>query len=168
MRKIFQLAILSIACLYSATAFADITVAADGSGDVSSVQQAVDRVADNSGSRVAIRIKPGVYKEQIRVPASKPFISFIGTDANRTILTFDLSAKAAGSTSASYSVYIGGHDFRAENITFENSFGQGSQAVAVVVDADRTVFRNCRFLGWQDTLYAKSGRLYYHDCYVEG
>jgi PelA/Pel-15E family pectate lyase len=168
MRTIFQVVILSIACLCSATVFADITVAADGTGDVRSVQQAIDRVADNNASRVVIRIKPGVYKEQIRIPASKPLISFIGIDAAKTILTFDLSAKAANSTSASYSTYIGGHDFGAENITFENSFGQGSQAVAVLVDADRAVFKNCRFLGWQDTLYAKSGRQYYKDCYIEG
>ena len=61
-----------------------------------------------------------------------------------------------------------GHDFHAENITFENSFGTGSQAVAVLVEADRLVFKHCRFLGWQDTLYAKNGRQYYEDCYIEG
>jgi PelA/Pel-15E family pectate lyase len=83
-------------------------------------------------------------------------------------LSFNLSNKDAGSTSASYATYIGGHDFYAENITFENSFGQGSQAVAVLVEADRAVFKKCRFLGWQDTLYAKNGRQFYKDCYIEG
>jgi pectinesterase len=63
---------------------------------------------------------------------------------------------------------VGANDFHAENISFENSFGQGAQAVALLVEADRAVFRNCRFLGWQDTLYAKSGRQYYKDCYIEG
>src|SRR4051812_16955003 len=142
MKTIFRLAIMSISFLCSVSAFADITVAADGTGDVRSVQQAVDRVVNNNSSRIVIRIKPGVYKEQVRIPASKPLISFIGSDAAKTVLTFDLSAKAAGSTSASYTTYIGGHDFRAENITFENSFGQGSQSVAILVDADRAVFRH--------------------------
>lgn len=150
------------------TALADIVVAADGSGDVRTVQQAVDRVPENNASRFVIRIKPGTYKEQVRIPGSKPLIALEGIDAAKTVLTYDLSAKAAGSTSASFSFYVGGSDFRAENITFENSFGQGSQAVAALVDADRAVFKNCRFIGWQDTLYAKGGRQYYKNCYIEG
>src|SRR4029453_9107821 len=30
------------------------------------------------------------------------------------------------------------------------------------------VFKNCRFLGWQDTLYAKTGRQYFDNCHIEG
>ncbi|HEV8591318.1 MAG TPA: pectinesterase family protein, partial [Pyrinomonadaceae bacterium] len=146
----------------------DLVVATDGSGDVKTVQDAVDRVPENNTTRFVIRIKPGTYKQQIRIPANKPYISFIGESAEKTILTFDLSNKAASSTSASYSVYIGGHDFYSENITFENSFGTGSQAVAVLAEADRIVFKNCRFLGSQDTLYAKNGRQFYENCYIEG
>ena len=145
-----------------------LIVAADGTGDVKTVQKAIDRVPENNAQRFVIHIKPGVYQEQIKVPASKPFITFHGTDAAQTILTFNLSNPQVGSTSATYSTYIGGHDFRAENITFANSFGTGSQAVAILVEADRAVFQKCRFLGWQDTLYAKGGRQYYQDCYIEG
>jgi PelA/Pel-15E family pectate lyase len=143
-------------------------VAGDGSGNTRTVQEAIEKVPTNNKHRVVIRIKAGTYFEQVRIPADKPYISFIGESAEKTKITFNLSNKAAGSTSASYSVYIGGHDFSAENITFENSFGIGSQAVAVLVEADRAVFRKCRFLGWQDTLYAKNGRQYYKDCYIEG
>lgn len=147
---------------------ANLTVAADGSGDVKTVQEAIARVPENNAKRFVIAIKPGTYKEQIRVPANKPYISFVGTDAKTTVLTFSLSNKEAGSTSAAYATYIGGHDFYAENITFENSFGSGSQAVAVLAEADRAVFKKCRFLAWQDTLYAKNGRQYYFDSYIEG
>lgn len=146
----------------------EFTVAADGSGDVKTVQAAIEKVPVGNKQRCTVRIKPGTYREQIRVPATKPYISFIGEKAESTILTFSLSNKEAGSTSAAYATYIGGHDFHAENITFENSFGTGSQAVAVLVEADRTVFKKCRFLGWQDTLYAKNGRQYYIDSYIEG
>ena len=146
----------------------EIRVSVDGKGDVTTVSAAVDKVPVNNKSRCVVRIAPGTYKEQIRVPSNKPFVSFIGEKAETTVLTFSLSNKEAGSTSASYATYIGGHDFHAENITFENSFGKGSQAVAVLVEADRAVFRSCRFLGWQDTLYAKNGRQYYKDSYIEG
>ena len=162
--------LLTIAFTLAATvtAYADIIVAADGSGNAKTVQEAIEKVPAGNKRRVVIRITPGTYIEQVRVPANKPFISFIGESAENTKITFNLSNKAAGSTSASYSVYIGGHDFYAENLTFENSFGTGSQAVAVLVEADRAVFKNCRFLGWQDTLYAKNGRQYYENCYIEG
>ena len=146
----------------------NIIVAADGTADVKTVQEAIAKVPDGNKKRCSIKIKPGIYNEQIRIPANKPYISFIGESAEKTVLTFKLSNKDAGSTSAAYATYIGGHDFYAENITFENSFGTGSQAVAVLVEADRAVFKNCRFLGWQDTLYAKNGRQYYKDSYIEG
>ncbi len=160
--------VLAIALGAGAALGCPMTVAADGSGDVRTVQAAVDKVPAGNRSRCVIRIKPGIYTEQVRVPANKPYISFIGESAEKTLLTFKLSNKEAGSTSAAYAIYIGGHDFHAENVTFENSFGTGSQAVAVLVEADRVVFRNCRFLGWQDTLYAKNGRQYYRDSYIEG
>ena len=151
---------------------ADITVAADGSGNVKTVQEAIDKVAVGNEKRFVIAIKPGTYKEQIRIPANKPFISFVGESAEKTVLSFSISNKDAGSTSAAYATYIGGHDFYAENITFENSFGvpssAGGQAVAVLAEADRVVFKHCRFLAWQDTLYAKNGRQFYIDSYIEG
>ena len=164
----YILLLIAMPLSVASQARADIIVAADGSGNAKTVQEAIEKVPANNKQRVIIRIKPGTYFEQVRVPADKPFISFVGEPAEQTKITFNLSNKAAGSTSASYSVYIGGHDFRAENITFENSFGTGSQAVAVLVEADRAVFKNCRFLGWQDTLYAKNGRQYYENCYIEG
>lgn len=152
----------------SVAAAADITVAADGSGNVKTVQEAVDRVPAGNSKRFVIAIKPGTYNEQVRIPANKPYISLVGTDAAKTVITYNISNKEAGSTSAAYAAYFGGHDLYAENVTFENSFGTGSQAVAVLVDADRVVFKKCRFLAWQDTLYAKNGRQYYKDCYIEG
>lgn len=167
-RVVFLTAFFLTGLAGSVDAACSITVAADGSGDVKTVGAAIQKVPDDNKSRCIIKIKPGTYDEQIRVPANKPYISFIGEDAGKTILTYKISNKEAGSTSAAYATYIGGHDFHAESVTFENSFGQGSQAVAVLVEADRAVFKNCRFLGWQDTLYAKNGRQYYRDCYIEG
>ncbi len=171
LRNLFQLALLSILLLAGpsiANAACEIKVAADGRGDTRTVSEAIDKVPVGNKARCIIRISPGIYTEQIRVPANKPYISFLGQDAKTTKLTFSISNREAGSTSAAYATYIGGHDFYAENITFENSFGTGSQAVAVLVEADRAVFNKCRFLGWQDTLYAKNGRQYYVDSYIEG
>ncbi len=38
------------------------------------------------------------------------------------------------------------------------------QALAIRVDGDRATFRNCRFLGWQDTILLNRGRQYFENC----
>lgn len=167
-----RLIILCFFCLFVAhgQAYASliIVVAADGSGDFTTVQQAVDQVPENSNQRVVIQIRPGVYREQIRVGPGKRHLTFRGEDPHKTILTHRISAQQAGNTRLAFSTFINADDFRAENLTFENSFGTGSQAVALFVDADRASFRNCRFLGWQDTLFVNGSRHFFKDCYVEG
>jgi PelA/Pel-15E family pectate lyase len=159
-RRRFGLALLFLCflCLVASAEAKTIVVAADGSGDFKTVQQAVDRVLENNTQRVVIRIKPGVYREQVRVSSGKRFLTFRGDDPRSTILSFRISAQAAGNTRLAFSTFIGADEFLAENITFENSFGTGSQAVALFVDADRAEFRNCRFLGWQDTLFINGAR----------
>lgn len=161
-------AVLSVEAEVFSFTKADLTVAADGSGDVKTVGEAIAKVPENNKKRFTIFIKKGVYDEQINIPATKPYISLIGENAESTKLTFKISNKDAGSTSAAFAFYVAGHDFYAENLTFENSFGLGSQAVAVVSDADRAIFKKSRFLGWQDTLYTRRGRQYFTDCYIEG
>jgi pectinesterase len=141
----------------------------DGSGDSKTIQYAIDHAPTQTGSqRLIIEIRPGVYHERVVVPKGRGRVTFLGKDAASTIVTAGMSAKAAGGTFLSSSVDIEADDFEAENITFENTFGVGSQAVAISVHSDRAAFRNCRFLGWQDTLYAASGRQYYKDCYIAG
>ncbi|MGH9801337.1 MAG: pectinesterase family protein, partial [Blastocatellia bacterium] len=63
---------------------------------------------------------------------------------------------------------IDGDGFSAENITFENSAGPVGQALALRVDGDRVSFKNCRFLGWQDTILLNRGRQYFENCYITG
>ena len=166
MRLICSAILLCLLCFFVAKG--QIVVAADGSGDFKTVQQAVDHVPDNNNQPVVIYIKRGVYQEQIRVVAGKRYLTFRGEDARNTLLTYRLSAQKAGNTRLAFSTLINANDFRAENLTFENSFGTGSQAVALFVDADRASFKNCRFLGWQDTLFVNGSQHYFKNCYIEG
>lgn len=149
-----------------------VVVAQDGSGDYPTIQNAVDhaldRVTSGTWARLIIEIKPGTYHERVVVPEDRPRVTFRGTDAKTTLVTFRTAAKDVGGTFFSATVDVNGAEFEAENITFENSLGPGSQALAISVHSDRAVFRNCRFLGYQDTLYAASGRQYYKDCYIAG
>ncbi|MBT1695695.1 pectin esterase [Fulvivirgaceae bacterium PWU4] len=147
------------------------TVALDGSGDFTSLQQAVKACKVFPDKRITIRIKPGTYREKIEVFSANTKIAWIGESAENTVISFDdYSGKGDINTFTSYTVKIMGNDFYAENITFENSAGPVGQAVALHVEADRCVFRNCRFIGNQDTIYTggEKSRQYFKDCYIEG
>jgi pectinesterase len=166
-------------CIASGHAFAAQTtliVAADGTGQYKTVQEAINAVPQTTSPAhpAIIRVKPGTYKELIYVQREKRYVRLVGDDAGRTVLTYDLNANLAGAngkpigTFRTASTVIDADDFTAENITFENSAGAVGQALAIRVDGDRVVFRDCRFLGWQDTILLNRGRQYFADCYIEG
>jgi len=110
----------------------------------------------------------------IYIQHEKRFVHLIGENAEKTVLTYDLNANLIGKdgkpigTFRTPSTVVDADDFTAENLTFENSAGPVGQALAIRVDGDRVVFRNCRFLGWQDTILLNHGRQYFEDCYITG
>lgn len=176
MRKYIWIWILACPLFIQAQVKYDFTVAADGTGTFRTVQEAIDAVPDFRKNQTTIYIRKGIYKEKLVLPTSKTNVKFVGEDVLKTILTFDDFAQKKNrfgeemGTTGSSSFFVFGDDLTAENITFENSAGPVGQAVAVRIDGDRVTFRNCRFLGNQDTLYphGEKSRQYYKDCYIEG
>ena len=165
----------------------DFVVSATGHGDFLTVQEAVNALPNYSHNEIStVFIRNGVYKECVNIPHTKFRVHFIGEDAEKTVITNDNYAKRlwpgrdfAVGTSGSATIYIHASYITFENISFENTAGEGKeigQAVAVFTDGDFLFFRNCRFLGNQDTLYTygrygKFGgikRNYFLDCYIEG
>lgn len=64
---------------------------------------------------------------------------------------------------------VEGDGFIGMAMGFRNTAGpDGHQAVAARVQADRAVFANCRFEGYQDTLYTQAHRQFYRSCIVSG
>lgn len=148
---------------------AEVVVALDGSGDFKSVQEAIDFVSTTAAKRTVILIKPGTYKEKLRVPADKKNLKLMGESFETTILTYDDHAKLTKDY-ASTRVYA--EDFYAENLTFQNTIDSregGSQAAALRVDGDRAMFYQCRITGFQDTYYTGGNKRSYHkECTIEG
>jgi pectinesterase len=158
-----------------------ITVAADGSGNYKTIQEAIDAIRAYSPEHITVNIKNGVYKEKIMVPAWVTNVSFIGESREGTIITYsDYSGKFMNadtvnnkkkfSTFNSYTMYVHGNDITIENLTIKNAAGRVGQAVALHVDGDRFVIKNCNLLGNQDTLLTAndSSRQYYYNCFIEG
>ncbi|MBO9202440.1 MULTISPECIES: pectinesterase family protein [Niastella] len=169
---LMYLLLISLAPVYAQY---DIVVAKDGSGNYSTVQAAINAAPSNSTTRTVIYIKNGSYYEVLTIPTNKTNLTFIGQSNTGTVLTYDNYASKinpatgqAYGTSNSASTFINGAGFYALNIAFANSAGPVGQAVAVRCTADKAIFKNCRFLGNQDTYYAHSGRAYHEGCYFEG
>jgi pectinesterase len=147
------------------------TVAKDGTGEYTSIQDAIDAMRVYPLAPITLYIKNGVYNEKIELPANNTDVTFIGENVDSTIITWnDYSGKGNHTTFTSYTAKISGNRFRAENITFANSAGPVGQALALYVDADKAVFKNCKFLGNQDTIFTggEYARQLFESCYIEG
>ena len=178
-------ACLSACLMLAATAFAqdvhvrvssDVKTGIEGTAEFPTIQMAMDhhpfagKRPDGEPGRIYIEIAPGVYHERVIETQNHRNITLVGTGKSSAdvVITNSLNAKQAGGTFFTETVEINGDGFEADNLTFENTAGNTGQAVAAAVRADRAVFKNCRFLGHQDTLFADYGRQYYVDSYIEG
>lgn len=84
--------------LQSGTETPDVTVAADGSGDYTSVAAAVAAAPSKSGTRYVIKIKEGVYRENVNIPSGKTNLMFIGDGRTKTIITASESVAGGNTT----------------------------------------------------------------------
>jgi pectin methylesterase-like acyl-CoA thioesterase len=144
-----------------------ITVAKDGSGQFTTVGAAVGSIASGSSAHIRIDIKAGTYTEKLTIE-KRTNLCLVGASNTTTILSYGDSNASVGSTSGSASVLVSADDFSAANLTIQNTHGSGSQAVALRTTGDRQQFLNCRFVGYQDTLYTHEGMQYFRNCYVQG
>lgn len=161
----------------NAAPYRTIVVAQDGSGEFTSIQSAVNSTRDLGPGEVEIFIKSGTYQEKLNIPSWKHMITLKGEDRDKTIIeNNDYSGKMDSitgnklSTFTSYTVLVQGDDVHIENLTIKNASCKQGQAVALHVEGDRFIAKNCNLSGCQDTLYTatEASRQYYADCYIEG
>lgn len=152
--------------------------------------QAFKLMGTADGLTKTINVAAGTYKEKVEIDI--PNVRLIGADtadASKTVIVFDAlnglldpSGSMVYSTdgSATVSVRESAEGFYAEGITFKNYYNtnelyqesltitKDTQAVACLVQADKSYFKNCNFTSYHDTLYAMTGRQVYENCYIEG
>lgn len=138
-----------------------VVVAKDGSGDFTSLQEAIDALPETPGETPSlVKIRPGVYHEKVVIHRNS--VRLVGENPETTVVTWSACAKdlhedgTEKTTFLSATLMTTGRDIEVENLTVRNDAGDGrvvGQAVAVYAAGDRGVWRNCHFIAHQDTLY---------------
>ena len=151
------------------------TVSKDGSGDYTTIQDAINAVSE--GEEATIHIKAGTYEGMVKVgtrqKASTKKISLIGEGMDKTIITAANGKNTIGNGKdvrdyATLAVFA--PDFYAQGLCIQNTGGKAAgQALALHVDGDRATFYHCKIAGYQDTHRTKKEtRSYYKECVIEG
>lgn len=180
-------AVAGFASAPAASAASGVTVAADGSGNYTTVQAAVDAAPANSSATFTITIKAGTYRGTVNIPSNKPHLTVAGSGSTSSAVVLVESHASGGTkpgggtwgTAGSATVIIAANDTTVSNLTMSNDFNESAstlsakQAVAVNTSGDRVQFSGVRMLGNQDTLLVNTSgtavrRLYVRNSYVEG
>ena len=147
----------------------DAVVAQDGTGDYTTIQQAIDAMPAD-GQRHKIFVRNGEYKEKIlignRYESSKQIISLIGESRDGVIISWDdyhgksIDYPTKGTVSAdgmtAPTMTVTSPDFYMENITVRNTIDESvAQAEALYLCGDRQTLKNCSIEGYQDTFRSK-------------
>ncbi|GAA2560018.1 pectinesterase family protein [Winogradskya consettensis] len=150
---------------------ATITVAADGSGNYTTIQAAIS--AATTGT--IITVKPGTYQGQVQIPASKSGITIQGsTGTSGDIVITGNKPQSTAGTAGSATVYNLAANTTIKGLTMQNTYGEGSQALALYAAGDRQTYRNVQMKGYQDTFLSWGGtgssqiRQYVYKSYIEG
>ncbi|ROV91875.1 hypothetical protein VMCG_09179 [Cytospora schulzeri] len=144
------------------------------SGYYSTLGDAVDALSGSDDA--CIFVYSGTYEltEQVRIDYGGALTLYgyttdVGTYKDNVVnIQWSKTSSAAGSLDQSGALNVVSDNFKLYNINVKNTYGSGSQAVALVANGNQQGYYGCGFYGYQDTLYAKSGDQYYSNCYIEG
>ncbi|KAI5445766.1 putative pectinesterase/pectinesterase inhibitor 45 [Lathyrus oleraceus] len=147
----------------------NVTVAQDGSGDFKTISEALAAIPLTYEGRYVVYVKEGVYDELVTVTKKMVNLTMYGDGGLKSIVTGNKNFVDGVRTFQTASFVVLGCGFVGRDMGFRNTAGAiKHQAVAARIQADQTVFVNCNFEGYQDTLYAQTHRQFYRDCVISG
>jgi pectinesterase len=161
----------TVAIARPASAATTITVAADGSGNYTTIQAALAKAVSGD----TISVKAGTYRGQVSIPASKSGITIKGATGTATdvVITGNTPQGSSGASGSATVLNLAANT-SITGLTIANTYGSGVQALALYAGGDRQVYRNVRLLGYQDTFLSWGGtgskqvRQYVYKSYIEG
>ncbi|UEG49493.1 pectate lyase [Ferruginibacter lapsinanis] len=192
----FSLALLLSA--FSLCAQHTVIVAADGTGDFRSIQEAINSLSVDAKDTRTILIKKGTYNEKLFIEKSN--ITFKGENANNTIITYaegrDMFRCSNPDDWGVATMNIKGSDINLENLTIQNTYGltardttidcpseqsmtktklvkKGTHQMALrTFETTRLKVSNCIFKAYGgDTVSpwnTEDGMFYFYNCIMEG
>ncbi|KAJ7644742.1 putative pectin methylesterase [Roridomyces roridus] len=143
------------------------------SGQFTTIQAAINSLPNDSSART-IFIYPGTYSEQVIISrAGQLTIYGSTTDStsyvqNSVTITHSDSAAQEGSDQPSATLQVLKANFALYNVNVKNTYGVGSQALALAAYGTSQGYYGVGFYGYQDTLLAETGDQFYGNCYIEG
>ncbi|KAK9697422.1 hypothetical protein RND81_08G036300 [Saponaria officinalis] len=153
----------------TANLVANITVAKDGSGNFTTINDCLKSLSENRTERIFIYVKEGIYEEYVTVTKKMVNITMYGDGSQKTVVTGNKNFVDGVRTFETATFAVTGEGFVGIAMGFRNTAGpEKHQAVALRVQADRSIFLNCRMEAYQDTLYAQTHRQFYRSCYITG
>ncbi|XP_065867142.1 pectinesterase 1-like [Euphorbia lathyris] len=147
----------------------NVTVAKDDSGDVTTIEEAVAQIPKKGLTRFIIYVKEGTYTENILLDKNRWNVMIYGDGMDKTIISGSKNFVDGTPTFSTATFAVAGKGFMARDIQFINTAGAAKhQAVAFRSGSDMSVYYQCSFDAYQDTLYAHSNRQFYRDCSITG
>jgi pectinesterase len=126
-----------------------------GGGQYTTIQAAVNALSTTSTAAQCIFIYPGVYTEQVLVPARQAQLSVYGSTAdtssyaaNRVTITGSKSQADGLTNDETATLRVKAAGFRLYNVNVANTYGKGSQAVAVSAQAESGYY-GCALTGYR-------------------
>lgn len=151
----------------------DFVVAADGTGDGTTIQSAFDAAAQDAGrqERFRIFVKNGTYDAGTDITELRAKnVSLIGQSREGVIIR---NKNGTGiSTSSTIHIERNVTGFYAQDLTICNAYDYKAKpgvAVALYDRSDKSIYRNVKLLSHQDTqVTGVDVRQYYEDCEIHG
>ncbi|KAK4232526.1 putative pectinesterase [Podospora fimiseda] len=151
-----------------------LTVAKSGA-QFSTLTAAVNSLSTTTTNPQCIFIYPGTYTEQVLIPSRKASLTIYGsttdtsTYKSNTVLITQRKSQLDGgiSNDETATLRVKSPGFKLYNVNVENTYGKGSQAVAVSAQVESGYY-GVRLWGYQDTLLANRGRQVYAKSEIVG
>ena len=133
-------------------------------------------MSKTSTSAQSLFILAGTYTEQVTIPARAAALTIYGytTDTSSytsNVVTIQHSsslASGAANDEATGTVINLAANTKFYNINIKNTYGAGSQAIALAAYNTQQGYYGVGLYGYQDTLLAETGNQVYGKCYIQG
>ncbi|KAG4031972.1 hypothetical protein MFRU_008g03220 [Monilinia fructicola] len=177
MRYLLTLSTFVAAVLAAARTSAPSGALTVGSGGkYSTFQQAVNALSKTTTSPQSIFIYSGTYKEQVTIPALKGKLTVYGytkdtSSYNDNVVNIEHSSSllsGAANDEETGTVINLSANTAFYNINIKNTYGKGSQAIALAAYNNEQGYYGVGLYGYQDTLLTQIGNQVYAKCYIEG